>query len=195
MFCPKPTLNLFLPHINPLHVDPLLISAKRKQIRAYFHKINFISNLAGNFPSHLAYCLSLLCLSFLQLNRQLLILTSLGICEHQCLATNLGMMPRWKATWKDSCNLDGPPLGKPSPQATAKPHTSGSCLSTEALFHSVYLHACVSGVLPLETKEYSKMTSEGTQGRQFIFSYDPCLLNDLNLKRKRKGEKGKKYRR
>lgn len=36
----------------------------------------------------------------------------------------------------------------------------------------------------------------GSSGKWgLIFSYDPCLLNDLNLKRKKKGEKRKKYRR
>lgn len=57
---------------NPLHVDPLLVSTKRKKRSKHVFpvllKMNFISNLAGHFPIHSVYCLFcclLLDLSFL----------------------------------------------------------------------------------------------------------------------------------
>lgn len=100
MFCPEPTpLNLFHPLnlLNPLYFDHLLVSAKRKTDKSvhswFFHKINFVSNLAGNFPSHSVNGLIWLGLSFLLLKTELLIPASWGRCECQRLATNPAKMP------------------------------------------------------------------------------------------------------
>lgn len=155
---------------NPLCVDCLLVfpppnnnKTKKQQQNTtdkssmcscfffFFQEVNFISNLAENSPSHLVSGLILLGLSFLLL-KTVLILTSSGRWEHQCLAANPAKIPGWKVIGKDSSNLDEQLLEKSSPQAIARLQAPRSCCELWFYFASVYLHACcVSGVLALET--------------------------------------------